>query len=179
MVPALEGNERFSIDGQEYEAFNTSGGLGTLCDSLEGTVRDLNYKTIRYKGHCHLMKLLLQDLRFDQDRETLKHVLERSIPTTAQDKCIIFVEVSGRSKAKFTQKTYASKVYNQKVAGHHFGAIQLTTASGICAPLDMLLTGKLPQKGFVRCEQVSLDDFLSNEFGGYYRDERALSGIES
>ena len=32
-VPALEELEQFSLDGTEYEAFNTSGGLGTLCDT--------------------------------------------------------------------------------------------------------------------------------------------------
>ena len=47
--------ERFAIDGVEYEAFNTSGGLGTLCETLEGKVNELNYKTIRYPGHHYLM----------------------------------------------------------------------------------------------------------------------------
>ena len=50
-VLPLEGIEHFSLDGVRYEAFNTSGGLGTLCDTLDGRVRELNYKTIRYQGH--------------------------------------------------------------------------------------------------------------------------------
>ena len=40
-VLPLEGLEHFSLDGTEYEAFNTSGGLGTLCETLEGRVRTL------------------------------------------------------------------------------------------------------------------------------------------
>ena len=44
-VLPLEGMEHFSLDGTEYEAFNTSGGLGTLCETLEGKVRTLNYRT--------------------------------------------------------------------------------------------------------------------------------------
>ena len=41
-------------------------------------------------------------------------------------------------------------------------------AAGICAMLDLLATGVLPQKGFVRQEEVSLATFLSNRFGCAY-----------
>jgi len=60
-VLPLEGLEHFSLDGVRYEAFNTSGGLGTLCDTLEGKVRELNYKTIRYLGHREHMALLVSN----------------------------------------------------------------------------------------------------------------------
>ncbi len=174
----LEGYERFSLDGDEYEAFNTSGGLGSLADTLAGKVQHLDYKTIRYPGHRDLIAFLMNELRFNEDRETLKKVFERSIPTTKQDKCIIFVEATGKKNGSFIQRTYASTVYNTAVHGSHFGAIQITTAAGICAPLDMLLTGKLSRaSGWIRSEEISLTDFLSNEFGAYYRDEKALSGI--
>lgn len=175
---ALEGYERFSLDGDEYEAFNTSGGLGTLCDTLLGKVRLLDYKSVRYPGHCELIQFLMNDLRFNEDRDMLKLVFERSISTTAQDKCLILVEVRGHIKKRFIQKTYASTVYNTIIDKHHFSAIQLTTASGICTPLDLFLTGKIKQrKGFLRAEDVSLADFLDNEFGQYYRDEKAMRGV--
>jgi saccharopine dehydrogenase-like NADP-dependent oxidoreductase len=179
----LEGYERFSLDGNEYEAFNTSGGLGSLCETLAGKVRRLDYKSVRYPGHRELISLLMNDLRFNEDRETLKNVFERSIPTTHQDKCLIFVEVVGSVERRLVQRTYASTVYNCKVGPAHFGAIQVTTASGICTPLDLLLTGKIkdgngqPASGVVKCEDISLMEFLGNEFGNYYRDEKALSGI--
>ena len=51
-----------------YEAFNTSGGLGTLCETLAGRVRNLNYRTIRYPGHAAIMKALLNDLRLRDRR---------------------------------------------------------------------------------------------------------------
>ncbi len=50
LVQALEGLEHFSLDGVEYEAFNTSGGLGTLCETLAGQVDSLDYKSVRYPG---------------------------------------------------------------------------------------------------------------------------------
>lgn len=179
MVPALEGYEKLSLDGVEYEAFNTSGGLGSLAEVLEGKVRSLDYKTIRYPGHRELIAFLLHDLGFSSDRETLKRIFERSLPGTPQDKCVIFVEVSGWKAGGYVQRTYASTVYDGAIHGRHFGAIQITTAAGICAPVDLVLTGKLNTKGFVRCEEIRLPEFLNNEFGKYYRDDKALSGIGS
>ena len=44
----LEGYETIELDGLLYEAFNTSGGLGTLADSSVGRVKTMNYKTLRY-----------------------------------------------------------------------------------------------------------------------------------
>ena len=177
-VPALEGLEKFSFDGDEYEAFNTSGGLGTLADALHGKVTELSYKTIRYPGHRDLVSFLLHDLKFIHDRDGLKKVFERSIPTTGQDKCIIFVEAAGSFKGIRTQKTYASCVYNQTVGGQHFSAIQVTTAAGICAPVDLILSGAIGRRsGFIRAEDISLTDFLANEFGKLCRDDRALRGI--
>ena len=78
-VPPLEELEHFALDGIQYEAFNTSGGLGTLCTTLEGKVRNLNYRTIRYPGHRDAMKLLLQDLRLAERPAVLADVLENAI----------------------------------------------------------------------------------------------------
>jgi len=176
----LEGYETISLDGDGYEAFNTSGGLGSLVHTLDGKVRKLNYKSIRYKGHRDYIDFLLNDLRFYDDRETLIKVLERSISTTAQDKCLIFVEVKGYIASRLVQKTYASTVYNTHLGKRHFGAIQITTASGICTPLDLLLSGKLKKKkGIIKCEDIPLPLFLDNRFGKYYKDEKALSGAET
>jgi saccharopine dehydrogenase-like NADP-dependent oxidoreductase len=174
----LEGYERFSLDGDEYEAFNTSGGLGSLCESMLGKVHQLDYKSVRYPGHHELMIFLMRDLRFNSDRETLKRVLERSISTTIQDKCLILVQVDGIINKRFVQKTYASSVYNGKIGERHFGAIQITTASGICTPLDLVLSGKFAGvKGLLRCEDINLEDFLNHPFGQYYKDEKALRGV--
>ncbi|MFN4896232.1 MAG: saccharopine dehydrogenase family protein [Pseudomonadota bacterium] len=178
LVPPLEGYERFSLDGCEYEAFNTSGGLGSICQTLQGRVRDVTYKTIRYPGHRDLMAFLLDDLKFSSDRESLKKLFDRSLPTTTQDKCIILVEATGTIGSKFTQKTYASTVYNQNIAGRHLGAIQLTTAAGICGAIDLVLSGALGmRKGFIKIEEIPLKSFLANEFGKLFLDPQALSDL--
>lgn len=167
-VPALEEREEFSLDGVLYEAFNTSGGLGTLCETLEGRVRTLNYRSIRYPGHAALMKALLHDLRLKDRREVLKDILENALPATLQDVVIVFVTVTGWREGRLQQDSYARKIYGASVAGQWRSAIQLTTASSVCAMLDLLAQGRLPQQGFVRQEDVALSDFLGNRFGAAY-----------
>ena len=171
-VPALEELEAFSLDGVEYEAFNTSGGLGTLCETLQGKVENLNYKTVRYPGHRDIVKMLVRDLRLAHRRDILKDVLEASIPITFQDVVLIFVTVSGMRDGRLTQESTARKVYAQTVEGNLMSAIQITTAAGICAMIDLMAEGKLPQKGFVRQEDTHLADFHANRFGRYYAEGR-------
>jgi saccharopine dehydrogenase-like NADP-dependent oxidoreductase len=171
-VPPLEELEEFSLDGVKYEAFNTSGGLGTLCETLEGKVRQLNYRTIRYPGHCAIMKALLHDLRLRDRRPVLKDILEQSLPATLQDVVIVLVTVSGWRGGRLLQDTYANKIYSGLLGARRYSAIQLTTAAGICAMLDLLATGALPQAGFVRQEDVTLEIFLANRFGRLYRTDQ-------
>ena len=179
-VQPLEEREEFSLDGVTYEAFNTSGGLGTLCDTLEGKVRTLNYRTIRYPGHAVIMRALLNDLRLRDRREVLKDILEHAVPTTLQDVVIIFVAVSGQKNGQLIQETYANKIYSRDVDGRTLSAIQITTASAICAILDLLATGQLPQSGFVRQEDIPLKVFLDNRFGQVYaKSETVVSGQHS
>lgn len=166
-VLPLEGYEQFSLDGVTYEAFNTSGGLGTLCESLQGRVDNLNYKTIRYPGHCDLVRFLCNDLRLSKRRDLFLDVLEQAVPITTQDVVIIFVTASGERDGRLTQETYTKKVYHGTVAGQEMAAIQITTAAAACAMIDLLREGALAP-GFRRQEDVSLDAFLSNRFGALY-----------
>ncbi len=167
-VPPLEEREEFSLDGITYEAFNTSGGLGTLCETYKGKVRTLNYRTIRYPGHAAIMKALLNDLGLRHRREVLKDILENSLPATMQDVVVIFVTVSGRKGGRLLQESYANKIYSRQMGKMVRSAIQITTASGICSVLDMLASGALPQQGFIRQEDIALDAFLANRFGHNY-----------
>jgi saccharopine dehydrogenase-like NADP-dependent oxidoreductase len=164
----LEECESFALDGVTYEAFNTSGGLGTLAASLAGRVRNLNYRTIRYPGHAAIMKALLNDLRLRERRDLLKEILENAVPTTLQDVVVIFVTVSGQRGGALVQETYANRIYAGEVGGQTASAIQITTASSLCAVLDLLAEGRLPTSGLVRQESIRLADFLANRFGRVY-----------
>jgi len=172
-VLPLEGLEHFALDGVRYEAFNTSGGLGSLCETLAGKVRELNYKTIRYQGHRDYMAFFLGELRLAESRELAKQILERAVPVTFQDTVVMFSTVAGWRGGQLVQVSDARRVVNSVVLGENFSAIQLTTAGGLCVMLDLHRQGKLGERGFVRQEEVSLDTFLGNRFGEYYRAPNA------
>jgi saccharopine dehydrogenase-like NADP-dependent oxidoreductase len=162
LVPALEGLESVMIDGVAYEAFNTSGGLGTLADTLSGRVQDLSYKTLRYPGHAEIMKLLLQGLELAQDRDTMRRILSRAAPFTYKDVVVIFVTGIGVRAGRMEEESIVLRHYGKP----ELGAIQLTTAAGCVAMVELFLNGKLPAKGFVRQEDATLEGFLSTRAGG-------------
>lgn len=174
-VPPLEEVELFALDGINYEAFNTSGGLGTLCNTLKGKVNNLNYRTVRYPGHRDVVKLLLHDLRLGERRDLMKDVFEYALPITYQDVVLVFVTVSGERDGRFVQESFARKIYSAKIGGQIWSAIQITTASGVCAMLDLLHEKKLPQRGFVRQEDARFSDFIENRFGRFYSGGQELS----
>ena len=167
-VQPLENVELLNIDGIEYEAFNTSGGLGSLAQTLKGKVRNVNYKSLRYPGHQYLIRFLLDDLQMRDHQQELHAIFERALPTTFQDQVVIFVSATGTYRGRLTENTYARTILHKEIDGQNWSGIQITTAAGVCAVLDLLLQGKLPQRGFVRQEDVAWSDFIHNRFGKHY-----------
>ena len=167
MAP-LEGYETITLDGVLYEAFNTSGGLGTLADTYSGKVRTMNYKTMRYPGHCDQIKLLMEDLELNQDRETLKRILENAIPKTLQDVVLIYVAVNGIKDDDFFEESYVKKVYPANIGGKLWSSIQVTTAAGVCSVFDIIMHDINAYQGFVTQESVELVTVLKNRFGKYF-----------
>lgn len=167
-VAPLEGREEIEIDGTLYEAFNTSGGLGSLGDSYGPRCQNMDYKTMRYPGHCEQMRLLMNDLKLNHDRSTLKRILENAVPQTLQDVVVVYVAVTGTQDGELREENYVNKVYPQVIAGRLWSAIQVTTASGISAVVDLVLNGGGKHRGFVRQEDFSLVEVLQNRFGKHY-----------
>ncbi|MGD9599020.1 MAG: saccharopine dehydrogenase family protein [Steroidobacteraceae bacterium] len=167
-VAPLEGLEEIEIDGTAYEAFNTSGGLGSLAETSGTSCEHMTYKTIRYPGHCQQMRLLMNDLKLNHDRPTLKRILENAVPQTLQDVVIVYAAVTGMQDGELREENYVNKVYPQVIAGRLWSAIQVTTAAGITAVVDLVLDGRGRYKGFVAQEQFRLPEILANRFGRYY-----------
>ena len=166
---ALEGLEELQIDGQLYEAFNTSGGIGSLAELYIGKIDQLNYKTIRYPGHCQLMRFLMLDLKLNQDRDILKRILENALPKTYQDVVIIYVSVSGKQNAEYIEESYFKKIYPKTLFGLTWSAIQVSTASGLCAVLDLSMQQKNRIQGYILQEKFALKDVLANQFGKVFK----------
>jgi len=171
----LEGLEEIEIDGTLYEAFNTSGGLGSLAETYGARTQVMDYKTMRYPGHCEQMRLLMNDLKLNHDRGTLKRILENAVPQTLQDVVVIYVAVTGKQDGDLREENYVNKVYPQMIAGRLWSAIQVTTAAGMTAVVDLVLNSGGRHAGFVRQEDFRLQDVLQNRFGKHYA---AASGKE-
>ena len=160
----LEGAEKLVIEGESFEAFNTSGGCATMCETYADKVENLTYKTIRYPGHLNHMKFLFNDLHLKKNKDILEKLFDKEVPRTKNDVIIFFVKVIGLIDDVLQEKTYLRKIYgNEK-----FSAILLTTASGVCSVLKIFLDGKLNSKGFTKQESLSWKDFLDNKFGEVY-----------
>jgi saccharopine dehydrogenase-like NADP-dependent oxidoreductase len=163
-VMPLEGIEKIVIEGESFEAFNTSGGCATMCETYEDEVENLTYKTIRYPGHVSHMKFLFNDLHLKKNKEILEKLFDKEVPRTKNDVIIFFVKVIGVIDGVLQEKTYLRKIYGDE----KLSAIQLTTASGVCSALKMYLDGKITNQGFTKQESLSWDDFLNNNFGKVY-----------
>lgn len=61
------------------------------------------------------------------------------------------------------------KIYPQTIGGKLWSAIQITTASALCAVVDRLLSPGALYKGFVTHQTFGLKEILENRFGRYYR----------
>jgi saccharopine dehydrogenase-like NADP-dependent oxidoreductase len=161
----LDGVERLTIDGVEYEAFNTSGGVATMCETFEGRVTDLSYKTLRYPGHRDLMKFLLFDLNLSQRQEVLTQIFDQEVPLTFHDVVVVYVNAVGTDGGNLLQRSFVKKIYSGTIGSHPLSAIQLSTAAGLVAALELFAKKQLPN-GFVRQESISLTQFFETQWGG-------------
>ena len=181
VVPALSGYEKITIDGHEYEAFHTSGGIGTFAKTLSDihpSVKvdglNVNYKTLRRIGHHDYVDFLFNDLGLPQHE--LTKIFKNHIPTTRKDVVILYVNVRGSSDdthyydTQYSERTYLKVFKPEVINGRYMTAIEYTTAIGVLAMVELYLKEKLPQEGYVKQESVKLTDALYTNFGNYYRE---------
>ena len=169
-IPPLRNSEVLRIFGAEYEAFTTSGGLGTMTDTYKGRVESLNYKSIRYPGHLDCMRLLLEELRFRNDPDALVERLADALPPDDQDRVLIHASVQGLIDGQLQTREIVADYWPIELAGRTRTAITWTTAASIVAIVEMVADGALPQRGFVKQEEVPLESFLQTTTGKLYAD---------
>jgi len=120
LLPALDDLTQY-LDKNGYESFNTSGGIGTLAETLSGKADHVRYQTIRYQGHRDLMRFLLEDLGFKKKQNELVTLLDQNLPVGGEDKIVIWVDTDDR-------------FYHREILGRGImTAIQRTTAAGVVA----------------------------------------------
>lgn len=171
MVTSLDGLEHIQIEGQEFEAFSTSGGLGTMCETYLGKVDTLNYKTIRYPGHAKLMKFLLYELILKEKRELVEQILTEAKPPVQEDVVYVYAVVEGWKGEELAREEFYRAYHPIEIDGVHWRAISWTTAASVAAVVEMVADGKLPQKGFIKQEDIPFDTYLETSNGGYFKEK--------
>lgn len=164
----LDEVETVELDGVIYEAFNTSGGIASLVELSAGKVQTLNYKTLRYPGHCEKMRFLMQDLKLNSDRDTLRRILTNVLPQTDQDVMIVYVSVSGYIDGQLIERSEVKRFYPKTLFGKNWSAIQLSTANAACAIVSEVLLQEGVYSGVVKVEEFKHSAILANEFGRFF-----------
>lgn len=138
------------------EAFNTSGGLSTLTRLFEGKIRNLDYKTIRYRGHCEKFKTLL-DLGFatnepmmvggsvKTNREFFADLLRKKLDYGDKDAVLARATLSGSTESARKTLVYEFIDYYDDTA--KMTAMMRTTAFPTSITAQMLANGTIKDKG--------------------------------
>lgn len=164
-LPPLQQYEHFVLNGRPYEAFSTSGGLGDLCVSLQPKVRNLSFKTIRYPGHLHLARFLLEELGLKRRHDILRTVLRYGVPDVVQDVLVIFISVRGQHEGVPAERSYVRKIYHEPMRSTFpVSAMSYTSAAHVCAMVDLIREGSLQGRGVVRHENIPYRLIAENRF---------------
>ncbi len=152
----------FSKPFGKMEAFNTSGGVSTLTQMFEGKVRELDYKTIRYKGHCEKFKTLF-DLGFASSepimvgnslrtaREVFQELLKKKLPSTGQDVVLMKVWIIGTINNQQKSLMYEMiDYYDDKL---NISAMARTTSFPTSIIIQMVMDGRITARGVLPPEQ--------------------------
>lgn len=174
-VPSMSELEQVWIGGTQLEAFTTSGGLGTMCATFDGRVERLDYKTLRYPGHCQLMRFFFDELHLRHQRELAGRILVDAKPPVSDDVVYLYAAVEGVRGGR-TVRDQVVRCYEPAwIDGRRWRAISWTTAASAAAMVDLVATGRLPDRGFVRQEDAVLADFAATATGRLLGDAAALS----
>ncbi len=164
-VSPMEWVETVYVNGVKLEAFTTSGGLGSMCETFLGRVDNLDYKTMRYPGHVKLMNFFFHELLMREQRGLAGRILTHAKPPVDDDVVHVHVSVEGYLGEKLQRRELVRSYYPSELFGERWTAIAWTTSASACAVIEMVRDGALPAKGFIKQESIPLDRFLETPTG--------------
>ena len=168
-VISLQGKEDIQIGGAAYEAFYTSGGLGTMCETYAGRIDKLDYKTIRYPGHCDLMNFLIHELHLKNDKVQLEKILVNAKPPVDEDVVLIYAAAEGWKNGELKRNEFCQSYGPIEIEGQTWRAISWTTAASLVAVIEMVANGSLPAKGFIKQEEIPFEALLATHTGQLFK----------
>jgi len=175
-VTAMEWIETLYIQGVKLEAFTTSGGLGTLCETFADRVQNLDYKTMRYPGHVKLMNFFFHELLLRENREQAGKILTHAKPPVDEDVVYLHASAEGESEGRELRREYVRAYYPRVLGGVRRTAIAWTTSASVSAVIELVSKGQLPSQGFLKQEDTPLQAFLETRSGALYEQKTRHAG---
>ena len=152
------------LDGIVYEEALTSGGAADLPTALQGKVRHLDYKTLRYPGHYSWVQELLDQAPPGADRASyLLERMEEAVPFMDDDLVVIYAAVEGRDAQGVLRRLESSRLIRPcRVGARTLKAIQGTTAAGLAESARFLLNEEVC--GICLQSQIDPAHFMAGPF---------------
>jgi lysine 6-dehydrogenase len=150
------------------EAFQTSGGTSTLPETFLGRVRELDYKTIRYPGHCAKFKTMIdlglcssEKIVVDgvavSPRRVLGDLLVRNLPADEPDVVLVRVEFVGEGRR------LRYDIIDRYDESTGLSAMMRTTAFPASIVALMMARGQTTQKGALPQERCIPPELFMQE----------------
>ncbi|HKP68575.1 MAG TPA: saccharopine dehydrogenase C-terminal domain-containing protein, partial [Pyrinomonadaceae bacterium] len=168
-VESMTEIEELSFDGfPALEAFQTSGGTSTLPDTFLGKIRELDYKTIRYSGHCEKFKTMIDlglcssdeivaDYVKVKPRKVFGELLQQHLPADGPDYVLVRLDFVGKKDGD--RKTLRYDIVDKQDESTGMSAMMRTTAfpasiiAQTMASGDVLMRGATPQEKAIDAEK--------------------------
>ena len=141
-----------------------------MCETYLGKVDTLNYKTIRYPGHAKLMRFMLYELIMKNNRQQLEEILTAAKPPVKEDVVYVYAVVEGWQAEGLAREEFYRAYHPIEIDGVHWRAISWTTAASVAAVVEMVTDGTLPNKGFIKQEEIPFEAFLATTNGSFFRN---------
>lgn len=141
------------------EAFQTAGGTSSLPLIYEGKINSLDYKTIRYKGHCQFIKFLKEFQLLSSEsyqgtkinpREVVETYLEKNLPRGQPDLVLVKIVVTGIKKDQNVRTVLEIQDKYDPITG--FSSMARTTAYPIAIIGMMIANSQITERGVIAGE---------------------------
>ena len=149
--------EGLSFEGfPPLEAFQTSGGTSTLPDTFLGRIRELDYKTIRYAGHCEKFKTMIDlglcssdeimvDFQKVTPRKVFGELLQKHLPADGPDYVLVRLDFAGKKDGAASSLRYDIVDKQDETTG--LSAMMRTTAFPASIIAQMMAKGDVLERG--------------------------------
>ncbi len=156
-VESMTELESLEFEGfSALEAFQTSGGTSTLPKTFLGKIKELDYKTIRYAGHCEKFKTMIdlglcssEEILADyvklNPRKVLGELLQKHLPADEPDYVLIRLEFIGTKDGE--RKTLRYDIVDKFDETTNLSAMMRTTAFPASIIAQMMARGDVKMRG--------------------------------